>query len=505
MLGTLGGGAPAEVRAEEVLLMSEEARWYERARRWGVLPASRITLPLPIAGGSPVVAAADAPVVGPPEDIDYHVTELAGERAEEAEAGVPAVEDPTRRYLNEIGKAKLLTAAAEVEIGKRIEAGQTELRRAFVAVPLIVRTMAALVARMKRGELPLEELIVFPEAEPTPARVRAVSAALARLADRRLSVARIADLFAGLPLKPALLEQFVLDLEHANAQIVALEAAPPSRQGARELRALQAHVGLSRKEFHAVAARIREYDLRVREAKRQMIEANLRLVVSVAKRYVWSGVPLLDLIQDGNIGLIKAVDRFQYRRGFKLSTYATWWIRQAITRGIADRGRMIRIPVHLVETLRRLSRTRGAMIQELGREPTAEELARRTRMRASKVRALLEVPGQPVSLQTPIGHDSDTELGDFLQDTQTAPADAGLATTEAAAHVAHALRSLSEKERHILQLRFGLGTGREHTLEEIGGRLGVTRERIRQIEMTALAKLRGMPRAAGLRALIEAS
>jgi RNA polymerase primary sigma factor len=166
---------------------------------------------------------------------------------------------------------------------------------------------------------------------------------------------------------------------------------------------------------------------------------------------------------------------------------------------------MIRIPVHLVETLRRLSRTRSAMIQELGREPTAEELARRTRMRASKVRALLEVPGQPVSLQTPIGGESDAELGDFLQDTQTAPVDTGLATSETAAHVAHALHSLSEKERYILRLRFGLGSEREHTLEEIGGRVGLTRERIRQIEMKALAKLRRMPHQAGLRALIEAS
>jgi len=476
--------------------MSEEARWFERARRWGVVPVSTLTVPLPIAGGSAVDTAAAILAVEPPEGLDA--------RAEQAHVGVAAGEDPTGRYLNEIGKAKLLSAAAEVAIGQRIEAGQTELRRTLAAVPFIVRTLAEHVARMKRGEVRLQELVAFPEAEPAPARIRAVSAALARLADRRLSATRLADVLAGVPLKPALLEQFVFDLERASSRIAAVETAPAGRRRTRELRALQAHVGLPRDEFHTVMARIRECDSRVREAKRHMIEANLRLVVSVAKRYLWSGVSLLDLIQDGNVGLLKAVDRFQYRRGFKFSTYATWWIRQAITRGIADRGRMIRIPVHLGDALRRLGRTRGEMIQALGREPTAEELARRLRIPASKVRALLEVPGQPVSLETPIGHDGETELGDFLQDTQTAPADADVVRAEVATNVARALGSLSDKERQVLQLRFGLGTEREHTLEEIGGRLGLTRERIRQIETKGLAKLRRMPHDAGLRALIEA-
>jgi RNA polymerase primary sigma factor len=242
----------------------------------------------------------------------------------------------------------------------------------------------------------------------------------------------------------------------------------------------------------------------VREAKRQMIEANLRLVVSVAKRYLWSGVPLLDLIQDGNIGLIKAVDRFQYRRGFKFSTYATWWIRQAITRGIADRARTIRIPVHLVEVLSRLRRTRGLMIQELAREPTASELARRLRIPVAKVRALLEVPAEPLSLETPVGEDDGSELGDFLKDTQAAAPDATVAAKEAVAHLDRALGVLSDKERQILRLRFGLGAEREHTLEEIGARFGLTRERIRQIETKALGKLRRLP-GPGMRGLIEAS
>jgi RNA polymerase primary sigma factor len=480
---------------------TEDERWRERARRWGVHPAARLTLPLPIAGGSPAGTAAD--VLAADSLLD-ELPDEAAERRDEAEARGAAAEDPTRRYLNEIGKAKLLTAAGEVEIGRRIEAGQTELRRALAAVPLTARTLAALVARMKRGELALEELIVFPEAEPTRARIRAASARLARLADRRLSAARVADILADLPLRTALLDELVIDLERADAEVAALEGATPSRRRARELRAWRARVGVPPNDLHQAIARLRQHDRQIREAKRAMIEANLRLVVSVAKRYLWSGVPLLDLVQDGNLGLIRAVDRFQYRRGFKFSTYATWWIRQAITRGIADRGRMIRIPVHLTETLRRLGRARGAMIQELGREPTDEELARRMRMPAPKVRALLEVPGNPVSLHTPVGADEEAQLGDFLRDTQVIPVDAGLTTGEATAKVAHALRSLSEKERHVLELRFGLGTDHEHTLEEIGSRLGVTRERIRQIEMKALAKLRRLPRTAGLRPLIEA-
>jgi RNA polymerase primary sigma factor len=469
--------------------MDEERHWHERARRWGVLPVGRLSLPLPIAGGS---AGADT------------VLDEPGTAVEREERDGRAGEDPTRRYLDEIGKARLLTATGEIDIGKRIEAGQTALRRALAEVPLVVRTLATLARRVERGEIPLEQLIAFPEAKPTRARLRAVSASLARLGDRRLSVARIQDLLAALPLKTELLEQLVLEVERAGAEIAALAAAPPGRVRLGALRAAEARLGVPRKEVGAVLARVRRHDLEVRDAKRQMIEANLRLVVSVAKRYLWSGVPLLDLIQDGNIGLIKAVDRFQYRRGFKFSTYATWWIRQAITRGIADRARTIRIPVHLVEVLSRLRRTRGVMTQELAREPTAGELARRLRIPVSRVRALLEVPAEPLSLETPVGEDDGAELGDFLRDTQAAAPDATVAAEEAAARLDRALGALSDKERQVLRLRFGLGAEREHTLEEIGARFGLTRERIRQIETKALGKLRRL-RSPGMRGLIEAS
>jgi RNA polymerase primary sigma factor len=501
-----------------------ERQWYERALRWGAIPPSRLRLPLELRGGSAGAApgrraAGTTSLLEPgapagTEDEFVAETEAAPvdvweEPQEQGRPATPA-EDPTARYLREIGKAKLLTAAQEVEIGARIEAGQAELRQQLAAVPVALRTVTDLAARVRARTLPLHELIVFPEGEPTPARARAVMATLGRVtrmadalgagAQRGAAVSdrkRLEDLVAGLPLKPAVLERLVLELE----QLAAQDEAAGTR---RELRAREARIGLSRADFRARLSAIRLQDRLVREVKRRMIEANLRLVVSVAKRYRRSGIPLLDLIQDGNIGLIKAVDRFQYRRGFKFSTYATWWIRQSITRGIADRGRTIRLPVHLIEVLNRLTRTRRVLSDTLGREPTPGELAQHMRMPVARIRQLLAAPGRVVSLQTPVGEDNGAELGEFLEDTQIAPADADVTRRDLAAQVEHALGVLSDKEREVLRLRFGLGVDREYTLEEIGRRFALTRERIRQIETAALRKLQRLGGGDGLRALIRA-
>src|SRR5215470_8553177 len=367
--------------------------------------------------------------------------------SEEALTPLPAKgEDPVRLYLKEIGKVPLLTAQQEVSIGRRIEVGQIALRRGLAGIPLAVRALLEAGDRLRRGEIAADDVIVLPEGGELEAKeIRPVLLAFGRirrlerkitrleesLTDKRRSASGRANVMkqiathragiqktvADMPLKPALIDELVGKVRRLCQRIDALAQESRRNRSAsvvRELKRLEAEAGLPRKPLQTLLSEIEASDRTVRQAKRELMEANLRLVVSVAKRYLGSDLSLLDLVQEGNIGLMKAVDRFQYRRGFKFSTYATWWIRQAITRAIADHSRTIRIPVHMVETLNRISRINRNMINEMGREPTPEELAQRTGVPAKKVRLILESSRKPLSLETPIGEDS--ELGDFLED-----------------------------------------------------------------------------------------
>ena len=435
-------------------------------------------------------------------------------------AGLAAGADPTRSYLQEIGKVRLLGAAQEVEIGRRIEKGQARLWQALAGIPLVVRALVDVGGKLRHGLVGLDQVVVLPEGgEPGERELRTILGAFGRLGRLEGEIARlqkslrgrrltpssrrtyarwvdanretIRTIVARLPLKPAMIDDLVTRTRRVAEDLERASRAAREQPGAvrvRERRELQGEIGLPSSELRPLLHQIESADEEVRRAKRELTEANLRLVVSVAKRYLGHELSLLDLIQEGNLGLLKAVDRFQYRRGFKFSTYATWWIRQAITRAIADRGRTIRIPVHMVETLHKVSRVNRQMASTLGREPTPEEIARQAGVPAGKVRQVLEAAHKPISLETPVGEE--TQLGELIEDALLGSPAETLLDGDLSIQVERALTTLSPKEQEIVRLRFGIDDDVPRTLDEIGRRYGLTRERIRQIEGQALRQLR---------------